>query len=60
MPTSSMHCPTCSGEICKLTPSEARTSAEPLELETLRFPCLATETPAPAATIAVAVLMLKV
>jgi hypothetical protein len=43
-----------------LTPSASSTSALPLLLETLRLPCLATTTPAPATTKAAAVEMLKV
>ena len=42
------------------TPSSARTSAEPLRLVTLRLPCLATGTPAAAATIAAVVLTLNI
>src|SRR5882672_9941640 len=43
-----------------LTPSAARMSAEPQREERLRLPCLATGTPAPATTSAVAVETLKV
>ena len=43
-----------------LTPSSANTSAEPLRLVMLRLPCLATGTPAAAATIAAVVLTLNI
>ena len=43
-----------------LTPRASITSAEPHLEVTLRLPCLATRTPAPATTNAVAVEMLKV
>ena len=43
-----------------LTPSSASTSAEPLRLVMLRLPCLATGTPAAAATIAAVVLTLNI
>ena len=42
------------------TPRASRTSAEPERLETARLPCLATAAPAPAATKATVVEMLKV
>ncbi len=42
------------------TPNSARTSAEPLRLVMLRLPCLATGTPAAAATIAAVVLTLNI
>ena len=41
-----------------LAPSASRTSALPARLETERFPCFATGTPAAAATNATAVEML--
>ena len=41
------------------TPSSASTSAEPLRLVMLRLPCLATGTPAAAATMAAVVLTLN-
>ncbi len=43
-----------------LTPSSASTSADPLRLVMLRLPCLATGTPAAAATIAAVVLTLNI
>ena len=43
-----------------LTPSSLSTSAEPVLLVMLRFPCLATAIPDPTATMAAAVEMLKV
>ncbi len=49
-----------SGGIPMVTPSAASTSADPHRLLTPRLPCLTTGTPAPAATNAAAVLMLKV
>ena len=42
------------------TPNSASTSAEPLRLVMLRLPCLATGTPAAAATIAAVVLTLNI
>jgi len=42
------------------TPSDSRTSALPVRLETARFPCLATATPHDAVTIATLVEMLNV
>src|SRR5262245_45319575 len=42
------------------TPSDSRTSALPVRLETARFPCLATATPQEAVTIATVVEMLNV
>ena len=49
-----------SGPTDRFTPSAERTSAEPHVLLTLRFPCLTTGIPAPAATNAAAVLILNV
>ncbi len=51
---------TVSTSASRLTPSSFKTSAEPLEEETARLPCLATLTPMPAATSAAVVDMLKV
>src|SRR5690349_18002010 len=59
-PTSSMQRPTRSGSISTLTPSASSTSAEPDLLLLERLPCLATAQPAPAATSAAVVEMLKV
>src|SRR5438128_6291707 len=65
MPTSATHRPTCSGVSWRLTPSVSTTSAEPhseapLSPDIERLPCLATLSPAPATTNAVAVETLKV
>ena len=60
MPTSLMERATSSGVCSTLTPSASSTSAEPHLLLTERFPCLAIATPAPAATNAAAVEILKV
>src|SRR5262249_6346600 len=60
MPTWSMHWATLVGVRSRLTPSASTTSAEPQRLDTDRFPCLATFSPAPATTNAVAVETLKV
>ncbi len=60
MPTLSSVRPAVSGSISILTPRAASTSALPERLETERLPCLATGTPAAAATRAAAVEMLNV
>ena len=65
MPSSATHRPTCSGVSWRLTPSVSTTSAEPqseapLSPDIERFPCLATLSPAPATTNAVAVETLNV
>jgi hypothetical protein len=60
MPTWSMHCPTLAGVRSRLTPRVSTTSADPQRLETERLPCLATFSPAPATTSAVAVDTLNV
>ena len=60
MPISSMHCATSAGERSRLTPAASSRSAAPEALETDRLPCLATLAPAPEATRAEAVEMLKV
>ena len=60
MPTWSMHCATLAGLRSRLTPRVSTTSADPQRLETERFPCLATLSPAPATTNAVAVETLNV
>src|SRR5215470_16181373 len=65
MPTSATHRPTCSGDKVKFTPSVSTTSAEPqsdapLSPDIERLPCLATLSPAPATTNAVAVDTLNV
>ena len=60
IPTSRRHCAARSGESWMFTPSASITSAEPHFELMLRLPCLATRTPAPAVTNAVAVEMLKV
>ncbi|MFO8076351.1 MAG: hypothetical protein R6T85_09565, partial [Egibacteraceae bacterium] len=52
MPTSRTHCSTTAGGASMFTPSACRTSALPKLLEAPRLPCLATGTPAPAATTA--------
>ncbi len=49
----------CSGVASSETPSASSTSALPVLLETLRFPCFATFMPAPARTKAAVVLMLN-
>ena len=59
MPSSSRQASTCGTLALMFTPSSASTSAEPLRLVMLRLPCLATGTPAAAATIAAVVLMLN-
>ena len=50
----------CSAVSATSTPSFSRTSAAPLRLDTLRFPCFATGTPPAATTNADVVEMLKV
>src|SRR5262245_19521469 len=65
MPTSATHRPTCSGDKVRFTPSVSTTSAEPqseapLSPDIERLPCLATLSPAPATTNAVAVETLNV
>src|SRR5438552_1290373 len=65
MPTSTTQRPTCSGVSWRFTPSVSTTSAEPqseapLSPDIERLPCLATWSPAPATTNAVAVETLKV
>ena len=60
MPLSLMHRSTPSGESSILTPSSSSTSALPQVPEAARLPCLATLSPAPAATNAAAVEMLNV
>src|SRR5215203_412829 len=60
MPTASRVRPAVSGSISIWTPRAASTSALPERLETERLPCLATGTPAAAATRAAAVEMLNV
>src|SRR6185436_19176311 len=55
-----MHCATLVGVRSRLTPRASTTSADPQRLETERFPCLATLSPAPATTNAVAVETLNV
>src|SRR5262245_54703840 len=65
MPTSATHRPTCSGDKVRFTPSVSTTSAEPqseapLRPDIERLPCLATLSPAPATTNAVAVETLNV
>ncbi len=60
MPTWSMHWATLAGVRSRLTPRVSTTSADPQRLETERFPCLATLSPAPATTNAVAVETLNV
>ena len=59
-PTSLIHWATETGESSIWTPKASRTSALPQDPEAARLPCLATFSPAPAATKAVAVEMLKV
>ena len=59
-PASSMHRATPSGPSAMFTPSSSSTSALPVEPDAARFPCLATFTPAPAATSPTVVEMLKV
>ena len=58
-PTSSSTRPAARGSSSTATPQAARTSAEPTREEIERLPCLATDAPAPAATIAAAVERLK-
>ncbi len=60
IPASRMHLSTTSGVASMLTPSSCSTSALPQWLVALRLPCLATGTPAPAATSAAQVEMLNV
>jgi hypothetical protein len=60
IPASSSTRASCSGERSSRTPSISSTSALPQREVKLRFPCLATITPAPAARSAAAVEMLKV
>ena len=65
MPTSATQRPTCSGVIWRFTPRASTTSAEPqseapLRPDIERLPCLATLSPAPATTNAVAVETLNV
>ena len=60
MPQAAMQRLTCSGARSMATPSASSTSALPHLLVAERLPCLATVTPAPAATSAAAVEMLKV
>src|SRR3990172_1714777 len=60
MLTSSTQRATFWGERSRATPSVSTTSAEPQSEETERLPCLATLSPAPATTKAVAVETLKV
>src|SRR5215468_10089338 len=60
MPTSSTHCATFAGDSSTLMPSVSTTSAEPHSEDNERLPCLATLSPAPATTKAVAVDTLNV
>ena len=60
MPISSMQRPTCAGVSSRLIPRASTTSADPHKVEDERLPCLATFSPAPATTKAVAVETLKV
>ena len=60
MPTSSMQRATWAGVSSMSTPRVSTTSADPQREDTERLPCLATRTPAPATTNAVAVDTLKV
>ena len=60
MPTSSTQRATFGGVSSRLMPSASTTSAEPHSEDTERLPCLATRSPAPATTNAVAVETLKV
>ncbi len=60
MPASSTARAVSSGGRSSLTPRASSTSALPERLDTERFPCLATFTPAPAATKAAVVETLKV
>ncbi len=60
MPTSSRQRPRAAGSRSRGTPRASSTSALPQRLETDRLPCLATGTPAAAATMAARVEMLKV
>ena len=60
MPVSFKICSDCSTVSFKFTPRFSSTSAAPLLLETLRFPCFATGTPPVATTNALVVEMLKV
>ena len=50
IPTFCMQAEACAGESDIFTPSDSRTSAAPLLLETLRLPCFATLRPVPAIT----------
>ena len=59
-PISSMQVATAGGSSSIETPSASSRSAEPERLVFERLPCLATAHPAPAATSAAAVEMLKV
>ena len=59
IPTSSIHCPICSGEISIFIPNAINTFALPLCRVTPLLPCLATGTSAPATTNAEVVEMLK-
>ena len=54
-PVARRHSAAASGSRVVGTPSASRTSAEPQREVTARFPCLATQAPAPAATSAAAV-----
>ncbi len=60
MPTVSKHLSATCADASKLIPSSANTSAVPVLLVILRFPCFATRTPHAAIAIAAAVLMLNV
>ena len=60
MPASAMQRLTCAGAMSMATPRASSTSALPHLLVAERLPCLATVTPAPAATSAAAVEMLNV
>jgi hypothetical protein len=60
MPARSRHARAAFPSSSTRTPKAASTSALPLRLDMARLPCLTTGTPAPAATRAVAVLMLNV
>src|SRR5581483_1211000 len=60
MPTSSRQRPTSAAGKSIATPSASSTSAPPKRPDAARFPCFATDAPAPAATSAAAVEMLNV
>src|SRR5262249_51937127 len=60
MPASSTHRATPSGPRSITTPNASRTSADPHAEDAARLPCLATRTPAPAATSAASVEMFTV